>query len=101
MFCIQRAFAANRQAHTVDRDRKTAGQRIKLRQRAAALAHVVFRMDFEPACSACVLHDVGKMLGFIAKAGGQWQGTHGGVEHRLILREKGAWGRKAAPRDVA
>ena len=64
----------------MNRDREFLGQMAQLRQGAAAIAHVVFRMDFQPAHVACILQDVRKMLRFVSDTSGGREGLSG-VQH--------------------
>ena len=69
MVGVQRRVAADRQANAVDGNRKTLSQMAQLRQRAAAIAHVVFGMDFQPVNRGGIGQNIGIMLGFVTDAG--------------------------------
>jgi hypothetical protein len=45
---VERALAADGQPHAMHRDRETLGQGAQLRERPAAIAHVVLGMDLDP-----------------------------------------------------
>ena len=79
---VQIALATDRQADAVHGNRKAFGKVAQLRNRAAAVAHVVFGMDFQPAKRAGASHDVAVVPGLVADAGTWGQGgVLRGVEH--------------------
>src|SRR6056297_3082723 len=69
MVWIKAGFAADRQADTVDRDRKPLGQDTQLRNRATAVTHVILGMHFKPPNRVGIVQNVGEMLCLVADAG--------------------------------
>ena len=70
MLWIQAAFTADRQAHTVYRERKSFAKVAQLGKGPTAGTHVVFRMNFEPGHRPRILENVLKVLWLVSNPRG-------------------------------
>ena len=87
---IQSAFATDRQADAMHRNGEAFSKVAQLGEGAAAVAHVVLGMDFQPAQWAGVVHDIAIVLGFVSNAGTRGKvGMWGRVKHRGHLLRRG------------
>ena len=86
---IERTFAPDRQADTVNRDGELIGQRVKLRQGASPVTHVVLGVNLDPSHRTGVIAQRVEVLRLVADAGGGGQGIRE-VTHGEVVRTGGA-----------
>jgi hypothetical protein len=88
MVGIERTLSADGESNTVDGNRKGFGQRCKLCQRTATIAHVILSMYLDPTDRAGVFSKGFEMLGFVAYTNGVRQPIKamGRIEHGSAFR---------------